>query len=110
MHDAASNRETTQIRLYGLMPISRRTYAFQLMVSLGLMVALAGGWWLVWGDLRDRLKESMAEVPAWILPFGDALPWILLTALLLQLLEAWIVWRCFGLRMTGTSPTTSSEA
>jgi len=109
MH-ATSNPETIQIRLYGLIPISRRTYAFQLVFSLGLMMALAGGWWLVWGDLRDRLKESMAEVPAWIIPFGNALPWILLTALLLQLLEAWIVWRCFAHWTTRTSPAPPSEA
>jgi hypothetical protein len=92
------------VRLYGFFPITRRRYLFQLVLAVGLMAALLAGWWSAWAGFRDRLLELPVDTPAWIVPFGNALPWILLGALGLQTLEAWVVLRCFAAKQRTCPP------
>jgi hypothetical protein len=98
------------VRLYGLFPITRRRYVFQLVVAVGLMAALLVSWGLVWPGFRDQLQELPITPPAWIVPFGNAIPWILLVALGLQVLEAWIVLRLFARKQHASSPAVSEPA
>ncbi|MFQ3592159.1 MAG: hypothetical protein SNJ82_03095 [Gemmataceae bacterium] len=101
---------TVTVKLYGLFALSRRRYLFQLLVAVGLMAALLAGWWYAWADLRERLRELPVELPAWIVPFGNSIPWILLVALVLQLLEAWMVLRCFAAKKPASSSPSSSPS
>ena len=98
------------VRLYGFFPITRRRYVFQLVLAVGLMVALLVGWAVAWPGFRDQLRELPVTPPPWIVPFGNAIPWILLLALGLQVVEAWIVLRLFAAKEHASSPVVTEPA
>ncbi|MGL4554151.1 MAG: hypothetical protein ACRC33_23555 [Gemmataceae bacterium] len=82
------------VRLYGLVPMTRRRYVFQLVFAGMLAASLLVAWWLTWEHARRQLVASAAA--GWLVRLLDAAPWLILGACALQAVEAWFVFRALA--------------
>jgi hypothetical protein len=87
-----------RVKLYGLIPITRRRYVTQLVVALTLAAALLLAWWLYWPTVRGSLEASRSEVLDGVVRFWDIAPFVILGIVVLQVIEAWVVLRRFRLK------------
>lgn len=87
--------EPARIKLYGVLTMTRRRYLAQLATALALAAVVLGLWWWRWAEFRDSL--TVADDPALgrFVAIMNVLPWIVLAAVSLQLLEAFFVFRRF---------------
>ncbi|MFO0843799.1 MAG: hypothetical protein U0797_15625 [Gemmataceae bacterium] len=87
--------QPVRIKLYGVLTMTRGRYLAQLGAALALAAVALGLWWWRWAEFRDRL--AVADDPALgrFVAVMNALPWIVLAAVALQLLEAFFVLRRF---------------
>jgi hypothetical protein len=88
--------EPVRVRLYGLVSITRRRYLMQLAFWPVLVPLLLAAWWYRWPAARAILADSESESAAPLIAFGDAFPWVVLGAALLQGIEAFFVLRAFA--------------
>src|SRR5437868_6366072 len=89
--------EPVRIKLYGLMPVTKRGYLIQLTLAACLLVGLL----LVWTYLPARPAEQKGTLPprsAWIWAVLDKLPWLVAGIAALYGIEAVIVLRRFALK------------
>ena len=84
-----------RVKLYGLIPITRRRYLTQLVVALVLSSALLLAWWLYWPTVRGSLEASRSDVLDGVVRFWNVAPYLILGIVALQLIEAWVVLRRF---------------
>jgi hypothetical protein len=84
-----------RVKLYGLIPMTRRRYLIQLAVALGLSAALLAAWWLYWPAVRVSLRASPSDVLDRVVWFWDAAPYFIGGIVALQAVEAWVVLRKF---------------
>ena len=84
-----------RVKLYGLIPITRRRYLTQFVVALVLSAALLLAWWLYWPTVRGSLEASRSDVLDGVVRFWNLAPYFILGIVVLQLIEAWVVLRRF---------------
>ena len=84
-----------RVKLYGLIPITRRRYVMQFAIALVLSSALLLGWWLYWPNVRGSLEASRSDVLDGVVRFWNVAPYLILGIVALQLIEAWVVLRRF---------------
>ena len=84
-----------RVKLYGLIPITRRRYIIQLVVALVLAAGLLLGWLLYWPKVRATLEASRSPAFDGVIRFWNVAPFLVLGIVALQLIEAWIVLRMF---------------
>jgi hypothetical protein len=84
-----------RVKLYGLIPMTRRRYLGQLVVALVLSAGLLVGWWLYWPRVRASLEATRSDVLDRIIWFWDFAPWVIGGIVVLQVIEAWVVLRKF---------------
>ena len=89
-----------RVKLYGLIPMTRRRYLTQLVVALGLSAALLVAWWLYWPAVRASLQASRSDLLDRVIGFWDIAPFVIAGIVALQAVEAWVVLRKFR-RMAG---------
>ena len=80
-----------RVKLYGLIPITRRRYLTQFVVALVLSAALLLAWWLYWPAVRGSLEASRSDVLDGVVRFWNVAPYFILGIVALQLIEAWVV-------------------
>ena len=84
-----------RVKLYGMIPITRRRYVKQLVVALVLSSALLLAWWLYWPNVRGSLEASRSDVLDGVVRFWNVAPYLILGMVVLQGIEAWVVLRRF---------------
>jgi hypothetical protein len=84
-----------RVKLYGLIPMTRRRYLVQLVVALVLSAGLLVGWWLYWPTVRASLEAARSDVLDRVILFWDLAPWVIGGIVVLQVIEAWVVLRKF---------------
>jgi hypothetical protein len=87
--------EPVRVKLYGLMPVTKRGYLFQ----LTLAACLLGGLLYVWTYLPPRPADQKGVLPprsVWIWAVLDKLPWLVAAVAALYGIEAVIVFRRFA--------------
>ena len=84
-----------RVKLYCLIPITRRRYLIQLVVALVLSAALLIAWWLYWPGVRASLESSRSDVLDRVVSFWNVAPWVIAGIVVVQLIEAWVVLRRF---------------
>lgn len=90
--------------LYGFVPMTRRRYVFQAVLTFGLAVGIAAVWGFYWPPFREQLAkaaETKVEVQddparARVLLVGDYLPYVLGVVAVLVLVEAYVVMGMFS--------------
>ena len=85
-----------RVKLYGCLTLTRRTY----LILLGLGVALAAALVVVW-LVTPAVQVPQEALPGsriwfWVWNYWTYLPWIVLAALLVSALEAYLVLRKFA--------------
>ena len=85
-----------RVKLYGLIPITRRRYLTQFVVALVLSAALLLARWLYWPTVRRTLEAARSDALDAVIRFWDLAPYLIAGIVVLQLIEAWIVLRRFG--------------
>jgi hypothetical protein len=93
-----------RIKLYGFMTMTRRRYLLQLAVALGLAAVVVALWWWKWPEYRATAAVGESVALDRFVAVMNALPWIVLAAVALQLIEAFFVLRQF--RRTEAAPPT----
>ena len=84
-----------RVKLYGLIPMTRRRYLVQFVVALVLSVGLLVGWWLYWPTVRASLEASRSDMLDRVIWFWDLAPWVIGGIVVVQMIEAWVVLRQF---------------
>lgn len=87
--------EPARIKLYGLLTMTRRRYRQQLMVALGLAAIVLALWQWLWPAFRQRLVPGEDAALDRFIAVMNVLPWIVITAVAIQLVEAFLVFRAF---------------
>jgi hypothetical protein len=93
--------EPIRVKIYGLVPRTRRRYLIESALALGFTTVLFIAWWLGWPVLHQRFAQQ--ELPPFVQVVRFVLEWapeILLVALAIKLVEMMIVLRCFTHRET----------
>lgn len=85
-----------RVKLYGLVPMTRRRYLAQLVVALVLAGVLLLGWWLYWPRVRAKLMPADSPMLERLVVFWNVAPAVVLSILVLQGIEAWFVLRLFA--------------
>ena len=108
--------EPVRVKVYGLVPLTRRRYLIQAAFGLVCLAGLLVLWWLYWPELNDRLSKvtrtALAEVV--YLTLANT-PWILLGVLALKLVEMAFVLRRFACkeaearRVAAPAPPVSAD-
>ena len=93
-----------RVKLYGLIPITRRRYVAQFVFALVLSATLLLAWWLFWPRVRGSLEASRSEVMDGVIRFWNVAPYFILGIVVLQLIEAWIVLRRFRRKQAEGTP------
>jgi hypothetical protein len=88
--------EPVRVKVYGLVSFTRRRYLGQLTAAGLGMLALLLLWWWRWPALRGAFEQASGRLGAWARALGDNLPWVLLGAALVQVVEALVVLRTFA--------------
>jgi hypothetical protein len=91
--------EPVRIKLYGLFTRTRRAYILQSMVELLYAAGLLLIWWLKWPSFREHMTHQEMDHPTYILVILAVLnevPWILLLAVTIKIVEMWIILRRFA--------------
>jgi hypothetical protein len=91
-----SEQAPVRIKLYGLLPMTRRRYVFQLVIGAGLAVGLLAAWWLRWPTLREELRMVRTPTMDRLIAFWDLVPWVIIAFAAVQAVEAWYVLRLFA--------------
>ena len=84
-----------RVKLYGLIPMTRRRYLVQLVVALVMSAGLLVGWWLYWPTVRGTLEASRSDVLDRVIWFWDRAPWVIGGIVVVQTIEAWVVLKRF---------------
>ena len=84
------------VRLYGLLPMTRARYLWQLSLALCLAAVILTLWLTRWPALRRDLTALSGDGVARVVWIGDAVPWVILAVAAVQLIEALIVLRLFA--------------
>ena len=85
-----------RVKLYGLIPITRRRYITQFVIALVLSAALLLAWWLYWPRVRLSLEAARSDALDAIIRFWDFAAYFIIGIAALQAVEAWVVLRQFG--------------
>lgn len=91
--------EPVRIKLYGLFWRTRRGYVVQSIVELIYAAGLLLIWLLKWRSFRDQLMLQEMDHATYILVILAVLnevPWILLIAVTIKIIEMWIILRRFA--------------
>ncbi len=109
----------TTVRLYGLLPMTRRRYIWQVAVGFCLAAGILAIWWTRWPPLRADLAAMQGDGVARVIWCVDAVPWVILTVAALQAVEAWVVLGMFTRKekesvtptggLGGVSPPSSKQ-
>lgn len=97
--------EPVRVRLYGFLRMTRRRYLRQVFLALMLSAVLLGVWAWNWPGMRREILPDAPPTAERFLALMDALGWIILAAVLLQLIEAFFVLRRF--RQLEAHPSSS---
>ena len=84
-----------RVKLYGLIPITRRRYLTQFVIALVLSAMLLVAWWLYWPTVRGSLEAPRSEALDGVVRFWNVAPYLIVGIVVLQLIEAWVVLRRF---------------
>lgn len=90
--------EPVRIKVYGLLPMTRRRYLSQILVAGLLALTILVLWWSLWPRLREMLQLAEGPGVTRIIAFWDAAPWFLLGLGVLQGIEAYFVLKRFARR------------
>jgi len=88
--------EPVRVKVYGLIPLTRRRYLGQVAVTTALGAVLLVVWWLRWPAFRHQLRQIPLPVAEWVVAVGDNLPWVLLAGAAVQGVEAYFALRRFA--------------
>jgi rhodanese-related sulfurtransferase len=91
---ARNNVEAVQVKVYGLLPMTRERYLRQVAAAVVLAVGILTLWWTAWPAVRSNLETTPAS--DWVRRLIDVAPWIIVAALVQQSVESWIVLRRFA--------------
>ena len=82
-----------KIKLYGFLPVTRRSYYVLLSLGVVLLVAFL----LFWGHagLAHEPPDALLLTRLWVW-FWNSAPWIVLVGVLVELIEVWYVLRKFA--------------
>jgi hypothetical protein len=104
--------EPVRVKLYGLLPMTKRRYLSQAVIAAVGAVVVLVGWYVAWPGLRVRLTRPElppSEVRTTIVAVMDCVPWIVLTGLAYQAAEAAVVLRLFA-RKEAPAPVKAAPA
>lgn len=96
--------QPVQVKLYGLVSLTRRRYLTQATIAVGLAVVLLLGWWWKWPDLREQVRGLSSPTLERFVVVGDVLPWLLAGLLALQVIEIGVVLRLFARKAAAAGP------
>lgn len=86
-----------QVKVYGLVLLTRRQYLRQAFLGLAWLAALLLAWWLGWPALLARLNRlELPPAMVYVKMALQAAPWILLAVALLKCIEMALVLRRFA--------------
>jgi hypothetical protein len=88
--------QPVRIKVYGLVPMTRRRYLTQLAVAVVLALVLLGLWWFLWPGRRAQLLSNPSPARQRVGAAVDAVPWVILAVAGAQAVEAWFVLRRFA--------------
>jgi hypothetical protein len=93
---AQAKAEPVRVKLYGFYAMTKRGYVAQVIVAAVLIAFLFVAWVFFHQSLRDRLLTLSVPVLDTIVKVWDAVPWVVLTLAVLQVIEAYFVFRAFA--------------
>lgn len=85
-----------RVKLYGLIPITRKRYLIQVGFALFLAAVLLVAWFLYWPTVRNSLRAANSPTLDRIVVFWNLAPVVVGSIVVLQAIEAWIVLRLFA--------------
>jgi hypothetical protein len=88
--------EPVRVKVYGLIPMTRRGYLTQLAVAALLIVVVLALRWLVWPAKRPDPANVHEPRLRYVIAFFDNVHWIVAVVAVLLVLEAWLVLRRFA--------------
>lgn len=91
-----SEQAPVRVNLYGILPMTRSRYVFQLVVGAGLAVGLMAAWWVRWPTLREELQTVRTPTMDRLVAFWDMVPWLIVAFAVVQAVEAWYVLGLFA--------------
>ena len=90
---AQAKAEPVRVKLYGFYSITKRKYVAQVVVAAVMIAFLFVAWLIFHQSLRDRLLALSVPVLDTVVKVWDTVPWIVLTLAVLQVIEAYFVFR-----------------
>jgi hypothetical protein len=96
--------QAVRVKVYGLVPMTRRRYLVQLTFAVVLSLALLGLWWHSWPGVRAEMRASPTPATRWVVAALNAAPWVILAAMVQQAVESWFVLRRFAAAWAASVP------
>jgi hypothetical protein len=93
---AQAKAEPVRVKLYGFFSTTKRRYVAQVVVAAVMVVFLFVAWLFFHQALRGRLQALSTPLLDLVVKVWDAAPWIVLTLAVLQVIEAYFVFRAFA--------------
>ena len=88
--------EPAKVRLYGLIPITRRRYLVQLAAGVVLAAVLLGLRFAFHGPVRADILKIETPARQWLAWAWEVSPWVVLAVAAGQAVEAAVVLRAFA--------------
>jgi hypothetical protein len=98
-----------RIKLYGLFPTTKRRYVVQVVVAAVLMAFLLITSLALRNDLRTRTQPLGVPLLDMAAAFWNMVPWIVAVVAVLQVVEAYFVFRAFARKRAEAPPAPPPE-